>query len=313
MTPRLRRRPGSLFSAGRAVVYGTTVLLIVAGWIWAYGAYMRHYREMNPEIAWVVPWVHRDLVPLKGVLLWNETVLVAPGTGVVRYPLSAGPVKVARGAVVATVNGVAVRAPSQGIFLAAVDGKEGRWRYPLLWPGQDELPPAPPVRWFRDGQTLKGRAPLGKVVLQPQEIRLLGYLDLVGTIPKGLEDRRLAIRRDPDDTGSMGEVRVYEKLGARSKLYLGLPWITPDLVRSRGIVLQVEAGQMEGVAVPETALTTRQGHRGVFSVRGAQAVFQKVEGKPIGGGRFLVNQGLSLGDAVIVEGAHAREGRVQLW
>ena len=206
-----------------------------------------------------------------------------------------------------------MRAPTQGIFLAAVDGKEGRWRYALLWPGQDELPPAPPVRWFRDGQSLKPRSPVGKVVDQPQEIRLLGYVDMVGTIPKGLEARRLAIRRDPDDTGSQGEVRVYENLGTRSKLYLGLPWITPDLVRSRGVVLQVEAGQMEGVSVPETALTTRGGRRGVFSVRGAQAIFQEVEGKAIGGGRFLVVKGLSLGDAVIVEGAHAREGRVQLW
>jgi hypothetical protein len=51
----------------------------------------------------------------------------------------------------------------------------------------------------------------------------------------------------------------------------------------------------------------------VYILNGTEAVFTKVQGRSIGEARFLVTQGMKLGDAVIVNGSSAREGRVKLW
>ncbi len=48
-------------------------------------------------------------------------------------------------------------------------------------------------------------------------------------------------------------------------------------------------------------------------VRGARVVFVPVEGKKLANNKFLVTKGIPVGDAVVEEGAAAREGRIQLW
>jgi hypothetical protein len=283
MTPRLRRRPGaSSLRGGR----WSTGRRCFSSWRAGSGPTGLHapLPGDEPGVAWVVPWVHRDLVPLKGVLLWNETVLVAPGTGVVRYPLSAGPVKVARGAVVATVNGVAVRAPSQGIFLAAVDGRRDAGATPSSGRGRTSFPP-------RLGALVSGR-PDPEGAGSPGEGGAstpgdppAGIPGPGGDHPQGTGGPSSGHPKGPDDTGSMGEVRVYENLGARSKLYLGCPG-SPGSGAEPGH-RPAGGGRADGRGGgARDGPHTRQGHRGVFSVRGAQAVFQKVEGKPIGADGF---------------------------
>jgi hypothetical protein len=96
-------------------------------------------------------------------------------------------------------------------------------------------------------------------------------------------------------------------------MYLNMPWFPPDLILSRNYRLIIGVGEMAGVAIPETAVTNRGGLRGTFVLKGSSSHFEAIKGRVIDGGKFLVTEGLKLGDAVIVDGDTAREGRVKLW
>jgi hypothetical protein len=302
---------------GPKIIYFFSVAAIVVLWIVAFKSYFEEYDSAHPEITWALPWVQVDTITASGVYLWNETRLAAPAGGTISFPSGAGPVRVAKGALVARIrNGSSfkdVRAPEEGYFLAGLDGLEGGWRYPTLWPGQDELPNAAPVTMARDGQSVKSGAAIGKIILQPQDLRFIGYADLSGNLEEDLASNKVMVKMDALDTPSHAQVRVYERVGHRVKMYLTVPWFPPDVTLSRNGEMIIEAGATAGVTVPESAVVMRSGYRGVFVMKGSSAVFSRVEGRSIGGGRYLVTKGVNLGDAVIVNGSSAREGRVRLW
>ncbi|EHM09659.1 hypothetical protein TheveDRAFT_0498 [Thermanaerovibrio velox DSM 12556] len=287
------------------------LIVISVLWVLGYMSYVDHHRRTNPRITWGVPWTEWYLLPSKGALIWEERLIRSPYAGPVTYPRGEGPIKVPAGAVVATVNGVPVKTPVQGIFTARLDQMEGKWRYQYLWDNRDNLPapppPKPPKRSASPGE------PIGKVVEQPQEIRFLGYVDMVGTVPQALKERRLPVRKDRFDMNLFGEVRFYEVMGPKALVYMDLPWVTEDIITQRTLNILVEAGRFDGVAVPESSVVQRNGSYGVYVVRGNVASFRPVEGRPVGSQRFLVTKGLAMGEAVIVDGRLAREGRVQLW
>lgn len=297
--------------------YYVGIFVIAVVWVVAFRSYFEHYDSMHPEITWAVPWVQVDVVAAKGIFLWNEAKLAAPGSGAVRYPKGLGPVKVATGDTVASVYAgkttLNVKAPQEGYFLAGLDGAEGEWRYAAIWPGTNELPRAGAVKMMRDGANVRKGNPVGKVVFQPQDLRFIGYADLSGSLKEELEHNKVMVKMDALDTPSRAHVRVYENMGHRVKMYLNLPWFPPQVVMSRNYELTIGAGEAKGVAVPETAVVTRSGNRGTYVLRGSNAVFTPVKGRTISGSRFLVTDGLRLGDAVIVNGSGAREGRVKLW
>lgn len=297
--------------------YYVGILAIVVVWIVAFRSYFEHYDSMHPEITWAVPWVQVDVARAKGIFLWNETKLAATGSGTVRYPKGLGPVKVATGDIVARVStGKAtldVKAPQEGYFLAGLDGAEGQWRYATIWPGTGELPEIQPVKMMREGTNVQKGNPIGKIIFQPQDLRFIGYVDLAGSLKNELEQNKVMVKMDALDTPSKAHVRVYENIGHRAKVYLNLPWFPPQVVTSRNYELIIEAGEAHGVAIPETAVVTRSGNKGTYVLRGSNAVFVPVAGRTISGSRFLVTNGLKLGDAVIVNGSGAREGRVKLW
>lgn len=309
--PRQPRRGPYLF------FYYIGILVIVAAWVAAFRSYFEHYDSMHPEITWAVPWVQVDIVTVKGVFLWNEAKLAAPGSGVVRYPKGLGPVKVATGETVASLSSgktaFNVKAPQEGYFLAGLDGSEGRWRYASIWPGTDELPAANPVKMMRDGQNVHKGNPVGKIIFQPQDLRFIGYADLTGSLKEKLEHNRVMIKMDALDTPSRAHVRVYENIGHRAKIYLNLPWFPPQIVMSRNYELNIEAGESHGVAIPESAVVRKGDGKGVYVLKGSDAAFVPVTGRTISGSRFLATKGLKLGDAVIVNGGSAKEGRVKLW
>lgn len=297
--------------------YYVGILVIVVVWIVAFRSYFEHYDSIHPEITWAVPWVQVDYVTAKGIFLWNEAKLAAPVTGSVHFPKGAGPIKVGAGDVVARLSagGKAfdVRAPRGGYFLAGVDGIEGQWRYALIWPGANELPDTRPASMIREGTSVQKGNPVGKIVFQPQDLRFICYADLTSSLKGELERNKVMVKMDALDTPSKAHVRVYEDLGHRVKMYLNLPWFPPQVVTSRNYELLIEAGQVQGVAIPETAVVNRNGGKGAYVLRGSNAVYASVSGRAISGSRFLVTQGLKLGDAVIVNGSGAKEGRVKLW
>ncbi len=301
----------------RRFFYFAGIIVIAVVWVVAFRSYFRHYDSMHPEITWAVPWVQVDVVKAKGIFLWNEAKLVAPTSGTIRYPKGTGPVKVTTGEVVARVSTgkstVDVKAPQEGYFLAGLDGAEGQWRYSAIWPGGSELPEAGHVKMMKDGgNTQKGNA-VGKIIFQPQDLRFIGYADLSVSLKNELEHNKIMVKMDALDTPSKAHVRVYENFGHRAKIYLNLPWFPPQIVTSRNYELLIEAGEAHGVAIPESAVITRSGNRGTFVLRGSNAVFMPIAGRSISGSRFLVTEGLKLGDAVIVNGSGAKEGRVKLW
>ena len=306
---------------GKRIAYRFFYLLIIGAiaalWGYAFRSYFDHYDSLHPEITWAVPWVQADVLVSRGVFLWNETVLKAPRAGTVKYPKGTEPVRVRRGAVVAriTSGGTAydVKAPQEGYFIAGVDGSEGDWRYAALWPGTEEMPNIQPAQMLKDGLSVKKDAPIGKIAPQPQDLRFIGYVDLAGDLEKKLASNRVMVKMDPLDTPSRANVRVHEVVGHRAKIYLGLPWFPPDMLKSRSSRLIIEAGETSGLAIPESAVTVRRDAVGAFVLAGSEARFTPVKGRVIDKGRFLVTSGIKLGDAVIVDGHSAREGRVKLW
>lgn len=299
------------------IFYIFAIAAIAAIWIYAFRSYFRHYDSMHPEITWALPWVQIDMIMSDGVFLWNETLVTTPRAGSVSYPLGTAPIRVQRGAVVARVkSGNAaydIRASSEGYFVAGLDGMEEKWRYASLWQGTSELPKAGPLKPFKDGHSAKSGAPIGKIIPQPQDLRFIGYANLTGELEKKLAANRVMVKMDELDTPSRAQVRVYETLGHRVKMYLSMPWFPPGMLTSRNYRLIVEAGESSGVVVPESAVTMRSGKTGAFVIKGSEAVFTDVEGRVIDGDRFLVAKGIKLGDAVIVNAESAREGRVKLW
>jgi hypothetical protein len=298
---------------GPKIIYCMSVTAIAVLWVIAFRSYFEQYDSAHPEIAWALPWVQADTIMASGVYLWNETEIKAPASGAVSFPGGAGPHRVAKGALLASVGGAHVRAAQEGYFLAGADGMEGKWRYPTLWPGYNEMPSAAPVRMTKEGQKVKSGAVIGKLILQPQDLRFIGYADLMGNLEEDLASNKVMVKMDALDTPSHAHVRVYERVGHRAKMYLTVPWFPPDVTLSRNCEMIIEAGTTTGVTVPESSVIVRGGHRGAFVLKGSEAVFAKVEGRSIGGNRFLVTKGVKLGDAVIVNGSSAREGRVRLW
>jgi hypothetical protein len=102
-------------------------------------------------------------------------------------------------------------------------------------------------------------------------------------------------------------------VGFRAKVLLDIPWFPPEMILSRNYELLIDLGETSGVAVPESSVAIRDGKRGAFVLKGSDAYFTEVKGRSIDGGKFLVTEGLKLGDAVIVDAYGAREGRVKLW
>lgn len=317
MKPRSRKSDQRKRGPGYKILYALLIVVVVTVWGYAFSSYFRRYDSMHPVIAWATPWHEEDITAARGVLLWEESVIASPASGKVSYPMGRGPMRVFKGAVVARVaSGNAkhdVKAQGTGYFIAGVDGHEGEWRYTSLWLDWDDLPEVSGVSMRSDGDTVKKGEAIGKLVPQPQELRSICYVDRSDAVVKRLTSDTLTARMDELDTSSRVEVRVWEDLGAKAKAYISLPWFPPEAVKSRATTLLFETGGASGVTVPESAVTMRGGRQGAFVIDGTTAVFRDVSGRVIDGGRFLITDGIVLGEAVVVDGDSAEEGRVNLW
>lgn len=294
--------------------YWLGVLVIISLWVWAFKLYFDRYEYLHPDITWAVPGIENQTVKVKGLLLWKENVVRAPVGGVCEYPLGKGPVRVARGAVVARVGGRDVRAYQQGYFVAGKDGQEQKWRYPMLWSSGQEFFAKPyKLQFFGDNTAVLQGQMVGKIAEQPQELRFIGYMPIRGDVQEQLKEKKLRVKMDGDDTVSLAEVRVSQKDGRLTKIAVAVPWFPEDLLLTRNYELIVDAGQTKGAVVPQSSLLERNGRTGVYMVRGARVVFVPVSGKKLADGKYMITQGISVGDAVVEDASSAREGRIRLW
>lgn len=299
------------------ILYFFAVFLLVIVWCYAFVAYFKHYDSIHPQVVWATPWLETEVVSVDGILLWNEVLLFAPRSGTVLFPHGTDPLRVAKGSRVARISAggqlLDIKAPESGYFIGGSDGEENKWKYMQLWSGMQTLPAPKKVTYYKDGTACKQGQLIGKIVLQPQLLRFIGYVDLTAKMQAHLERGELRVKLDEDDTPSKAEIRVYEEYGPKAKIYLNLPWFPPDKIISRNYKLLVEMGHTRGLAVPEKAVVVKNNKQGVFFLKGTNSTFCPVRGQPISGGRFLVTEGLNVGDAIIADATNAREGRVQLW
>jgi hypothetical protein len=61
---------------------------------------------------------------------------------------------------------------------------------------------------FKDGDRVRQGSAVGKLISQPQGLRYLGYVDLIGNFNEKLASNRVMVKMDSIDTPSKANVRV---------------------------------------------------------------------------------------------------------
>ena len=308
MAPKGRR---GLF--GRLLYY-SAFLLIFMGMAKFYLIWLENYQRLHPEVfeAFAVGYIEEQ--PLEGILLWDEQLVYAPKDGVLTY-LSPLPRRVAKGEIVAALDGVAVRAPAPGYFSPALDGQEGHWVYSRLWP---EFTPFPYFRsavLLENGTQMRKGAPIGKLVPQPQFLRCIAYLDRSPSIEAGLKRKNATIRIRTESEGKDrdAEVIALKFSGQKLKVCLRLPFFPPSVLGSRSFSCRVIAGDFQGVMIPDTAVVTREGRNIVFLVQGSRVLPQDVEGFPADDKHFFITKGVMPGNKLILNADKNLAGVIRLW
>jgi len=313
----VRRYEAEEQERGGNFIYWFGIILIIMAWVFAFKLYFNNYENLHPDIAWAAPGMSRNTATAEGVYLWDETLLITPIAGKVYYPHGKGPVRVSFGQVVAKIVGETstkeIRAFQQGYFIAGTDGKEGNWRYSLIWPDLKTVPDSVPVSMFEDGTVVGSKAAVGKLVPQPQEVRFIGLVDASSELKPQLERKQLRYMMDEEDTSSSADVSIYMEKEGKIKFLATLPCFRPEFLSDRRGKIVVETGHEDGAVVPQSAVGKLHDKTGVFLVRGTRVLFKEVKGHAIEDNRFLVTEGINIGDAVVENAQEAREGRIQVW
>jgi len=118
---------------------------------------------------------------------------------------------------------------------------------------------------------------------------------------------------DKEDTPAPATVDISAETGDKIKFLAKIPCFNAELLLNRRGKIIVETGHEEGSVVPVTAVTTRHGKPGVFLVKGTRVVFQEIEGHEIEDNRYLVTDGVIVGEAIVENAENAKEGRIQIW
>ncbi|MDO4988467.1 MAG: HlyD family efflux transporter periplasmic adaptor subunit [Synergistes sp.] len=306
--------PNDYNGTASKLIYFMCIVAIGFLWVWGYKSYFSSYKYLHPDVTWATAGVDTQLVKIDGVLLWRENIIKTPVSGTVHYPLGTGPLRVARGTVVAQIGGKTFKAQHQGYFVAGSDGFESKWRYSELWMQEwGKIPKINKIKIIKDKSQVTAGSIIGKLIEQPQDLRFIGVVKLRGDMAEQIKRKKMRVLLDKDDTPSYADVRVSMENNGNHKIYLTLPWFPPDYINSRSCRLMLDAGRVQGALVPRSAVTKKKGDVGVYLVRGTRVIFAPVEGKDTDDGKFIVTKGVFPGDTIVERAAEAREGRIQLW
>jgi hypothetical protein len=295
----------------KKTIYYATVVLLVMGVVELYLLWLDNYNMWHPEVAAATAMGYVEELPLAGVLIWDERVLVAPREGVVTY-LSPLPRRVQKGEKVAAIDGFAIKADMPGYFSPILDGQEGTWVYAKLWPGS-QFPPLGVHEPLQEGFFLEKGKPLGKLVPQPQDLRCIAYLDKTLSLEQDIERGLIEIKTEPTGKSRQATVRASVDMGQKVKVYITLPFFPPELLATRTFSCSVLTGSREGVAVPHSAVVLRDGELGVLMVQGSVTTFTKIEGFPADEENFFITKGIVPGSLVVLYADKVKEGVVRLW
>lgn len=302
----------------KGAFYWISVFFLVTATVSLYIAWDRHYVYTHPGIIKAQPYFYAEELPVQIWLLWDEYLVNSSSEGTVHYRYPDRIMRVPKGAVLAEINQGGrvrerIRSAKEGYFIPATDGKEGVWTYPFLWNSQGNISD-PHLTWYSDiGDVRKGQT-LGKLVYQPQELKGVVFADLTPELEKDIKTGWVKIRHDPLSLPEEVRVRVFRPLGSHKvQMYLDLPFFPLDIIASRQVSYTLYTGEQSGVVIPESSLVLRKGIKGVFQVKGNFSEFTKVDGLPLGKGKFFVSSGLKPGNLVVQDGSRSREGRIKLW
>ncbi|MBQ6435205.1 MAG: hypothetical protein IJJ09_04325 [Synergistaceae bacterium] len=292
-----RKRKGLL----QRIIYYSILLTIFSLGSKIYSLWYDNYRLSNPQFIDAITTNYSEEQPLNGILLWDEQLIYAPQNGILTYP-SPRPRMVAKGEILAALDGVAVRAPYPAYFFPGLDGQEGNWVYAKLWPDFAPFPEFNNAELIENGTQLMRGEPIGKLIPQPQILRCIAYLDKTPSLEKSLNNAAATVRIRTEYEGKerKAEVVAVKSSGYKIKVYLRLPFFPPNVLRSRHFSASVVTDIQKGVMVPDTAVITQNGKNLVFIVEGNSPILHEVEGFPADDENFFIESGVLPGNKLIL-------------
>lgn len=280
-----------------------------------YRTWFEDYKLSHPQIIEALTTNYSEEQPLDGILLWDEQLIYATQDGFLTYP-SPRPRMVSKGEILAAIDGSPVHAPYPAYFYPALDGQEGNWVYPKLWPDFAPYPEFHDAVLIENGTALKRGEPIGKLVPQPQILRCITYLDSTPSLERALRSKNnpvIRIRTEYEGKERKAEVVAVKSSGQKLKVYLRLPFFPPGLLRSRRFTASVVTDVQKGILVPDTAVITKEGKNKVFVLQGNSPIAQEVEGFPADEKNFFIEKGVRHGDKLILDAETIKNVNERIW
>lgn len=305
--PRVVRLRKNLLSTAMSLL----VILFIAR---IYFMWLDNYFLMHPDIIEANAAGYVEEQPLEGILLWDEQLVYAPQSGVLTYP-SPHPRLVAKGEIIAALDGVAVKALYPAYFFPALDGQEGNWVYSRLWPDFVPFPFFKPAVLLENGIQLRKGAPIGKLVPQPQMLRCIAYLDATPSLERSLarNSPTVRVKLKADGRELKADITAQKWSGRKIKVCISLPFFPPSLLRTRSFSAGIVEEKLSGVTIPETAVMTKDGRNIVFRLHGNTVASEDVDGWPSGDGNFFVINGLRPGARVVMNADKVHDNMTLMW
>ena len=280
-----------------------------------YSSWLEDYKLSHPQIIEAVTTNYSEEQPLDGILLWDEQLIYATQDGILTYP-SPRPRITAKGEILAALDGSAVIAPYPAYFYPALDGQEGNWVYPKLWPDFAPLPEFEEAHLIENGTHMRRGEPIGKLVPQPQILRCIAYLDTTPSLERALSNKDnpvIRIRTEYEGKERKADVVAVKSSGQKLKVYLRLPFFPPGVLRSRKFTASVITDVQKGVMVPDTAVITKEGKNQVYVLEGNSPVAKEVEGFPADEKNFFIEKGVRHGEKLILDAEVIKNENERLW
>lgn len=283
------------------IIYYALLVVIFSTAYRIYEFWYNTYRLSNPLLIDAASANYNEEQPLNGILLWDEQLIYSPQDGFLTYP-SPRPHFVAKGEILAAIDGYAIRAPYPAYFFPGLDGQEGNWVYAKLWPDFLPFPEIEGAKLIENGTELRRGEPIGKLIPQPQTLRCIAYLDTTPSLERALKSSNASIRIRTEYEGKerKAEVVAVKSSGQKAKVYLRLPFFPPNILRSRFFSASVVTDVQKGVMVPDTAVITLKGKNMVYVVEGNTPILREVEGFPADDENFFIENGVQPGNKLIL-------------
>lgn len=284
------------------ILYFSVLIFILMFGYRVYSTWYENYKLSHPLIIEAVTTNYNEEQPLEGILLWDEQLIYAPQNGILTYP-SPRPRITSKGEMLAALDGRAVYSPYPAYFYPALDGQEGSWVYPKLWPDFAPFPEFSNASLIENGTHLHRGDPIGKLIPQPQVLRCIAYLDRTPSLERVLrtqDNPAIKIRTEEDGKERKADVVAAKVSGQKIKVYLRLPFFPPGVLKSREFKARVVTDVEQGVIVPDTAVITREGKNMVYIVQGNSPILHEIEGFPADDKNFFIAKGVKHGSKLIL-------------